>query len=48
MPAKTEMEVYFPGKPQYRDNVEMQFCSHCMEWVTVAEKKQHIEREHLR
>lgn len=48
MASKTAMDICFPGKPQYRDNEEVQFCSHCLEWVPVAERKQHIEREHLR
>ena len=33
MPAKAEI---VPKRPHYRENVKIQFCSHCMEWVPVA------------
>jgi len=33
MPAKAEI---IPRRPQYHENVKIQFCSHCIEWVPVA------------
>ena len=48
MATKTEMDVFFPGKPTYHDGEQVQFCVDCMVWVPVTEKKQHLEQEHFR